>query len=188
MFSSCLLTLFDNSYQEVEFLQNQVKSKDEELRILRSELCLRQEQIMSHATATANAATIITPSLPLSARSMRSQTSDCVQAIVLRAERERDCTRVELERVRCERDALREKHLHQTQMHAAEIEKQQLLLRDANERLKQLELETRDLQSARLPSETQIVLLKEEISSLKKGLFELQDENSKLRISQSQLK
>ncbi|XP_036326953.1 centrosomal protein of 135 kDa-like [Rhagoletis pomonella] len=191
------------SEKEIDFLQSQIKSKDDELRLLRAELCLRQQEHLLPTVATANAAKITALTercdfrqAPLaSARSNNSTKStysassnDCVQAVVLRAERERDCARAELERVRCERDTLREKHVSMLQAQAMDTQKSQAHLSELNARIRQLERENRDLNSARVPSETHIVLLKEEIEELKRRLFELQEENSKLRTNQNQMK
>ncbi|CAD7005617.1 unnamed protein product [Ceratitis capitata] len=196
------------SEKEVDFLQSQIKSKDDELRLLRAELCLRQQErlLPTVDTATAPVATAATATTPMercqfaqasltSARSNHSAksahsvaSSDCVQAVVLRAERERDCARAELERVRCERDTLREKHVSLLQTQSLETQKSQAHISELNTRIRQLERENRELSSARIPSETHIVLLKEEIDELKRQNFALQEENSKLRTRQNQLK
>ncbi|XP_054735684.1 centrosomal protein of 135 kDa isoform X1 [Anastrepha obliqua] len=191
------------SEKEVDFLQSQIKSKDDELRLLRAELCLRQQERLLPAVTAAHAATttaptercVFTQASLASARSNHSAkstnsiaSSDCVQAVVLRAERERDCARAELERVRCERDTLREKHVSMLQAQSVETQKAQTHLAELNARLRQLERENRELNSARVPSETHIVLLKEEIDELKRRLFASQEENTKLRTSQNQLK
>lgn len=179
------------SDKEIEFLQSQIKSKDEELRILRNELCSRP----SHALVPCfkdnqSAANTMPPtSLPSTARSTSSSSSsDCVQAVVLRVERERDCARAEVERVKCERNTLREKLLCTTKMHDEQMHKTQERFEDLNERLKQLERENRELQSARMPSETQIVMLKEEIECYKQQHFQLREENAKLQATYGQLK
>ncbi|XP_067643783.1 centrosomal protein of 135 kDa isoform X2 [Eurosta solidaginis] len=187
------------SEKEVEFLQSQIKSKDDELRLLRAELCLRQQERLGTTNVATKTTSIgrcnFAQVPPISERSNPSTNSansaaasDCVQAVVLRAARERDCVRAELERVRCERDTLREKHVSMLQAQARETEKSQTHVSELNARIRQLERENRELNSARLPSETHIVLLKEEIDELKRRLFALQEENSKLRTTQNQLK
>ncbi|XP_050335974.1 centrosomal protein of 135 kDa isoform X1 [Bactrocera neohumeralis] len=184
------------SEKEVEFLQSQIKSKDDELRLLRAELCLRQQERLMPTVNTANAATATATAASLaSARSNHSAkstfsaaSSDCVQAVVLRAERERDCARAELERVRCERDTLREKHVSLLQTQSLETQKSQTHIGELNARLRQLERENRELSTARVPHETHIVLLKEEIDELKRQIFALQEENTKLRTRNSQFK
>lgn len=198
-------------------MQSQIKSKDEELRILRSEICMLQHKNAQRPTnlsstvqhcdriksaRTCNVKIGMTPTtqafsmseLP-SARSFSSTSSssntnnsDCVQAIVLRAERERDCVRVELERVKAERDALKEKHAYITHRQMEESQNAHQRFEELNERIRQLEKENRELNSARLPSETQIVMLKEEIEALKCRIFELQDDSSKQRTQYNQLK
>ncbi|XP_055854505.1 centrosomal protein of 135 kDa isoform X2 [Episyrphus balteatus] len=157
------------SEKEIEFLQSQIKCKDDELRLLRSELCVRQQ----HPSARSDKS---------------SSNSECVQAIVIRAERERDIVKMELERMRNERDTLREKLQSFTLLQADSSQKYQEKINELTSKITALEFENRDLNSARVPSQTQIVLLKEEIDGLKKKLFELQEENCKLKASQSQLK
>lgn len=190
-------------HQEVEFLQSQIKSKDDELYLLRAELCLRQQERLMPTVNTANAAkatatmahcdfaqaSLASARSNQSAKSTNSATSsDCVQAVVLRAERERDCARAELERVRCERDTLREKHVSLLQTQSLETQKSQTHIGELNTRIRQLERENRELNSARVPHETHIVLLKEEIDELKRQIFALQEENTKLRTRNSQFK
>lgn len=178
------------SDKEIEFLHSQIKSKDEELRILRSEMCNRP----SHALVPCHKETQNRPynlptSQPSSARSaLSSSSSDCVQAVILRVERERDCARAEVERVKCERDTLREELLCTTKMHDEQMHKTQERFEDLNERLKQLEREKRELQSARMPTETQIVMLKEELESYKQQHYQLREENNKLQTTYNQLK
>lgn len=174
------------SDKEIEFLQTQIKSKDEELRVLRSELCLRQ----SHALVPClkdnqNLAT----SLPSTARSSASSSSsDCVQAVVLRVERERDCARAEVERVKCERDTLREKLLCTTKMHDEQMQVTQQRYEGLNERLRLLERENRELQSARMPTESQIMMLKDELECYRQQQYQLKEENNKLQTTYNQLK
>lgn len=190
-------------HQEVEFLQSQIKSKDDELYLLRAELCLRQQERLMPTVNTANAAkatatmahcdfaqaSLASARSNQSAKSTNSAaSSDCVQAVVLRAERERDCARAELERVRCERDTLREKHVSLLQTQSLETQKSQTHIGELNTRIRQLERENRELNSARVPHETHIVLLKEEIDELKRQIFALQEENTKLRTRNSQFK
>lgn len=174
------------SDKEIEFLHSQIKSKDEELRVLRSELCLKQ----SHALVPCPQDKLQLPSsLPSTARStLSSSSSDCVQAVVLRVERERDCARAEVERVKCERDTLREKLLCTTKMHDEQMHVTQKRYEELNDRLRQLERENRELQSARMPTETQIVMLKEELECYKQQQFQLREENNKLQTNYNQLK
>lgn len=170
------------SDKEIEFLQTQIKSKDEELRVLRSELCLRQ----SHALVPCLKDN---QSLPNSARSSNSSSnSDCVQAVVLRVERERDCARAEVERVKCERDTLREKLLCTTKMHDEQMLSTQQRYEGLNERLRQLERENRELQSARVPTGSQIMMLKDELECYKRQEYQLKEDNNKLQITYNQLK
>ncbi|XP_075161369.1 centrosomal protein 135kDa isoform X2 [Haematobia irritans] len=179
------------SDKEIEFLQSQIKSKDEELRVLRSELCARPSHALVPCFKETQTYQLNGPvSQPFSARSASSTStsSDCVQAVIIRVERERDCARAEVERVKCERDTLREKLLCTTKMHDEQMHKTQERFEELNERLKQLEREKRELQSARMPTETQIVMLKEEIETYKQQHFQLREENNKLQMTYNQLK
>ncbi|KAI8123380.1 Centrosomal protein of 135 kDa [Lucilia cuprina] len=174
------------SDKEIDFLQNQIKSKDEELRVLRSELCDRQSNALVPCLKD-NQNQI--SSLPSTARSTASSSSsDCVQAVVLRVERERDCARAEVERVKCERDTLREKLLCTTKMHDEQMHCTQQRFEELSERLRQLERENRELQSARMPSESQIMMLKDELECYKQQQFQLREENNKLQTTYNQLK
>uniref|UniRef100_A0A1I8PKC6 Centrosomal protein of 135 kDa n=1 Tax=Stomoxys calcitrans TaxID=35570 RepID=A0A1I8PKC6_STOCA len=178
------------SDKEIEFLHSQIKSKDDELRVLRTELCARPSHALVPCYNEAQNRQLNLPaSQPSSARSASSSSgSDCVQAAIIRVERERDCARAEVERVKCERDTLREKLLCTTKMHDEQMHKTQERFEELNERLKQMEREKRELQSARMPTETQIVMLKEEIESYKQQHFLLREENNKLQLSYNQLK
>uniref|UniRef100_A0A1A9X335 Centrosomal protein of 135 kDa n=1 Tax=Glossina brevipalpis TaxID=37001 RepID=A0A1A9X335_9MUSC len=177
------------SEREIDFLQSQIKSKDEELRILRSEMCLKQSQALVPCLKSSTDFDNLPTSLPSSARSATSTgSSDCVQAVILRAERERDCARNDLERVRCERDTLREKMLCMTKMHDEQIQNAQRRYEELNRKLQQIEKEKRDLISALKPSETQIILLKEEMDAYKQQKNKFKDENNKLQSTNNSLK
>uniref|UniRef100_A0A1I8MYB0 Centrosomal protein of 135 kDa n=1 Tax=Musca domestica TaxID=7370 RepID=A0A1I8MYB0_MUSDO len=182
------------SDKEIEFLQSQIKSKDEELRLLRSELCTRptlpqHALVPCYKDAQSHHHLNLPTSQPSSARSgTSSASSDCVQAAILRVERERDCARAEMERLKCERDTLREKLLCTTKMHDEQMHKTQERFEELNDRLRQLEREKRELQSARMPTETQIVMLKEELEVYKQQQYQLREENNKLQTSYNQLK
>lgn len=175
------------SDKEIDFLQSQIKSKDEELRVLRSELCLRQSQAL--VPCLKNNQNLISDSLPSTARSTNSSSSsDCVQAVVLRVERERDCARAELERVKCERDTLREKLLCTTKMHDEQMHCTQKRYEELCAQVRQLERENRDLQSARMPVESHVMMLRDELECYKQQQHLLKEENNKLQHSYSQLK
>ncbi|XP_061400602.1 centrosomal protein of 135 kDa [Musca vetustissima] len=184
------------SDKEIEFLQSQIKSKDEELRLLRLELCTRPSTTAPNALVPCykDPENHHHLNLPTSARSgistatSGSSSSDCVQAAILRIERERDCARSEMERLKCERDTLREKLLCTTKMHDEQMHKTQERFEELNSRLRQLEREKRELQSARMPTETQIIMLKEEIEAYKQQQFQLREENNKLQSNYNQLK
>ncbi|XP_065362141.1 centrosomal protein of 135 kDa [Calliphora vicina] len=175
------------SDKEIEFLQTQIKSKDEELRVLRSELCLRQSNAL--VPCLKDNQNLATSSLPSTARSSASSSSsNCVQAVVLRVERERDCARAEVERVKCERDTLREKLLCTTKMHDEQMHVTQQRFESLSDRLRQLERENRDLQSSRQPNESHIMKLKDELECCKQQHYQLREENNKLQATYNQLK
>ncbi|XP_037880211.1 centrosomal protein of 135 kDa isoform X2 [Glossina fuscipes] len=177
------------SEKEIDFLQSQIKSKDEELRVLRSEMSLKESQALVPCVKGNIDFDNLPTSLPSSARSGASTgSSDCVQAVILRAERERDCARNDLERVRCERDTLKEKILSMTKMHDEQIQKVQCRNEELNRKLHQAERENRDLISAHKPSEIQIILLKEEMDTYKQQNNKLREENSKLQSTYNSLK
>ncbi|KAM7355583.1 centrosomal protein 135kDa isoform 2-T2 [Cochliomyia hominivorax] len=176
------------SDKEIEFLQNQIKSKDEELRVLRSELCIKQSHALVPCLKDTQQFASSLPSTARSSASGSSSNSDCVQAVVLRVERERDCARAEVERVKCERDTLREKLLCTTKMHDEQMQVTQQRYEELNERLRKLERENRDLQSARMPTETQIMMLKDELECHRQQQYHLKEENNKLQTSYNQLK
>ncbi|XP_017862911.1 PREDICTED: centrosomal protein of 135 kDa isoform X2 [Drosophila arizonae] len=171
------------SDSEIAFLHAQIKSKDEELHVLRSELCmLSTAKLQLSPRKSEN----ISPPTVSSAYSP-SNRSDCVQAAIARVERERDCARVELERMRCERDTLREKQLSSVQLHAEELQTLRVRNEDLQDRIRQLEREHRELNSARIPTETQNALLKEDVAELKRRLSELQSDTENLRRENGQI-
>ncbi|XP_033242157.1 centrosomal protein of 135 kDa isoform X2 [Drosophila miranda] len=171
------------SESEVAFLRAQLKSKDEELRTLRDELYSNKLQYSPQK----NTHYETVPPASASSSGNNSNRSDCVQAAIGRVERERDCARSELERVRCEREMIREKQLCSVQLHAEEL----LVLRqrneDLNDRLRQLERDNRELNSARLPAETNIALLKEDIAQLRHRVASLQAESEQLKTENGQI-
>ncbi|XP_041674093.1 centrosomal protein of 135 kDa isoform X2 [Drosophila eugracilis] len=174
------------SESEIAFLQAQIKSKDEELKALRSELFPGgklqfspqksvQYETLPPATASSSTSTAI------------SNRSDCVQAAITRVERERDCARSELERVRCERDTLREKQLCTVQLHAEELQGLRVRNEELNDRLRQMERDNRDLNSARVPTETNLVLLKEDLVQMRQRLSSMQAEIDQLKTENGQI-
>ncbi|XP_017053415.1 centrosomal protein of 135 kDa isoform X2 [Drosophila ficusphila] len=174
------------SESEIAFLHSQIKSKDDELRALRTELfpggklqfspqkCVQYETLPP-ATASSSASTA------------NSNRSDCVQAAIARVERERDCARSELERVRCERDTLREKQLCTVQLHAEELQALRLRNEELNDRLRQMERDNRELNSARLPAETNLALLKEDLVQMRQRVATMQTEIDQLKTENSQI-
>ncbi|XP_017955741.1 centrosomal protein of 135 kDa isoform X2 [Drosophila navojoa] len=171
------------SDSEIAFLHAQIKSKDEELHVLRSELCMLSTaklQLSPRKSENISPPTVSSTYSP-------SNRSDCVQAAIARVERERDCARVELERMRCERDTLREKQLSSVQLHAEELQTLRVRNEDLQNRIRQLEREYREVNSARIPTETQNALLKEDVAELKKRLSELQTDTENLRRENGQI-
>ncbi|SPP76004.1 Hypothetical predicted protein [Drosophila guanche] len=173
------------SDSEIAFLRVQIQSKDEELRTLRNELCSNKLQYSPQKTTHYETLPPSTASGSIS--ETNSHRSDCVQAAIGRVERERDCARSELERVRCERNMLREKQLCSVQLHAEELLALRQRNEDLNGRLRQLERDNKDLNLARLPGETNMALLKEDITQLRHRLASLQAEIDELKTENEQI-
>ncbi|KAH8369969.1 hypothetical protein KR093_001625 [Drosophila rubida] len=172
---------------EVSFLQAQIKSKDEELRALRAELCLLPPSRMHLSPRKGNRCDGSRPTTAGSSNDSSSNRSDCVQAAIARVERERDCARSELERMRCERDNLREKQLGSVQMHAEELQSLRTRNEELQSHIRRLELDNRELNSARVPAETHNAFLKEDVAQLKHRIAALQAEIDSLRKENGQI-
>ncbi|XP_068143265.1 centrosomal protein of 135 kDa isoform X2 [Drosophila tropicalis] len=174
---------------ELAFLHAQIKSKDEELKALRAEIFSGKLQISPQKSQQYETIPpIATQSLTgRSSSNGNSSRSDCVQATIGRIERERDCVRSELERVRCERDTLREKQLCSVQLHAEELQSLRQRNEELQDRLRRLERDNRDLNSARVPTETNIVLLREDIAELKQRVVSLQNELQQAKTENAQI-
>ncbi|XP_030078735.1 centrosomal protein of 135 kDa isoform X2 [Drosophila hydei] len=171
------------SDSEIAFLHAQIKSKDDELHVLRSELCMMSTTKLQQSPRKSDNLSPPTVSSTYSS----ANRSDCVQAAIARIERERDCARVELERMRCERDTLREKQISSLQLHAEELQTLRMRNTDLQDRIRQLERDYRELNSARVPTETHNALLKEDVSELKQRLSVLQTDIENLRTENGQL-
>lgn len=174
------------SESEIAFLHAQIKSKDEELKALRSELFHGGKQQFSPQKSV-QYETLPPPTASSITSTVTSNTSDCVQAAIARVERERDCARTELERVRCERDTLREKQLSTVQLHADELQALRLRNEELNDRLRQMERDNRELNSARLPTETNLVLLKEDLVQMRQRVASMQTEIDQLKTENGQI-
>ncbi|XP_017112554.1 centrosomal protein of 135 kDa [Drosophila elegans] len=175
------------SESEIAFLHAQIKSKDDELRALRNEL-FPGAKLQFSPQKSVQYETLPPPTTASSCTSTaNSNRSDCVQAAIGRVERERDCARSELERVRCERDTLREKQLCSVQLHAEELQALRMRNDELNDRLRQLERDNRDLNSARLPAETNLVLLKEDLVQMRNRMATMQTEIDQLKTENSQI-
>ncbi|KAH8405257.1 hypothetical protein KR222_000686 [Zaprionus bogoriensis] len=177
------------SDSEVAFLQAQIKSKDEELRILRSEICMASANILHISSPRKGepCESLPPPTACSSSNGTSNASSDCVQAAIARIERERDCARAELERIRCERDTLREKQLSSVQLHAEELQTLRLRNEELQNRIRLLERDNRELNSARVPAETHNVFLKEDLAQMKQRLSTLQAEIEVLRKENGQI-
>ncbi|XP_020798268.1 centrosomal protein of 135 kDa [Drosophila serrata] len=176
---------------EIAFLHAQIKSKDEELKALRlelfpggSKLQFSPQKSVQYETLPPATATSSSSTRPSTANSNQSE---CVQAAIGRAERERDCARSELERVRCERDTLREKQLCNVQLHAEEVNALRMRNEELNDRLRQMERDKRELSSARIPAETNLVLLKEDLVLMRQRMAALQAEFDEQKKENSQI-
>ncbi|KAM8709398.1 hypothetical protein ACLKA7_016237 [Drosophila subpalustris] len=174
------------SDNEIAFLHAQIKSKDEDLRALRSELCVMSASKL-HLSPRKDDHCDSFPPLTASSSNECSNRSDCVQAAIGRVERERDCARSELERIRCERDTLREKQLSSVQLHAEELQALRMRNEDLQNHIRRLELDNRELNSARVPAETHNVFLKEDVAQLKQRIGSLQAEIENLRRENGQI-
>ncbi|XP_017019529.1 centrosomal protein of 135 kDa isoform X1 [Drosophila kikkawai] len=180
------------SETEIAFLHAQIKSKDEELKALRFELFPNSCKLQFSPQKSVQYETLPRVTVSSSSESTRPSTantnqSECVQAAICRAERERDCARTELERVRCERDGLREKQLSTVQLHAEELNALRMRNEELNDRLRQLERDKRDLNSARIPAETNLALLKEDLVQMRQRVTSLQAEIEQLKEENSQV-
>ncbi|XP_065721027.2 centrosomal protein of 135 kDa isoform X1 [Drosophila suzukii] len=174
------------SESEIAFLHAQIKSKDEELKALRTEL-FPGGKLQFSPQKSVQYETLPPATASSSTSTANSNRSDCVQAAIARVERERDCARSELERIRCERDTLREKQLCTVQLHAEELQALRVRNEDLNERLRQMERDNRELNSARLPTETNLVLLKEDLVQMRQRLATMQTEIDQLKTENSQI-
>ncbi|EDW41545.1 GM25508 [Drosophila sechellia] len=174
------------SESEIAFLHAQITSKDEELKAMRSELFHGGKQQFS-PTKSVQYETMPPPTASSITSTVTSNRSDCVQAAIARVERERDCARSELERVRCERDTLREKQLSTVQLHADELKALRLRNEELNDRLRQMERDNRELNSARLPSETNLALLKEDLVQMRQRVASMQTEIDQLKAENGQI-
>ncbi|KMY99696.1 centrosomal protein of 135 kDa isoform X2 [Drosophila simulans] len=174
------------SESEIAFLHAQITSKDEELKALRSELFHGGKHQFS-PTKSVQYETMPPPTASSVTSTVTSNRSDCVQAAIARVERERDCARSELERVRCERDTLREKQLSTVQLHADELQALRLRNEELNDRLRQMERDNRELNSARLPSETNLALLKEDLVQMRQRVASMQTEIDQLKDENGQI-
>ncbi|KAH8380322.1 hypothetical protein KR009_010009 [Drosophila setifemur] len=174
------------SETEISFLHAQIKSKDEELKALRMELFSGNRHHFSPQKSV-QYETLPPATASSSGSTMNSNRSDCVQAAMGRMERERDCARSELERVRCERDTLREKQLSSVQLHSEELQALRLRNEELNDRLRQMERDNRDLNSARLPTETNLVLLKDDLVQMRQRLSGMETEIERLKTENNQI-
>ncbi|XP_016994011.2 centrosomal protein of 135 kDa isoform X2 [Drosophila takahashii] len=174
------------SESEIAFLHAQIKSKDEELKALRTEL-FPGGKLQFSPQKSVQYETLPPATASSSTSTANSNRSDCVQAAIARVERERDCARSELERVRCERDTLREKQLCTVQLHAEELQALRVRNEDLNDRLRQLERDKRELNSARVPTETNLAMLKEDLIQMRQRLAAMQTEIDQLKTENGQI-
>lgn len=161
---------YENSSNEYENLTMEIRMKDEEIRSLRTEL--QNNQI--HTTR--------------SQRSVASNGSECVQAVLLRMERERDCLKAELENSTQEKSQLLTKLHYLNQSHLEEVQRYKEKVEDLQSQCNRLEKESKEKLSSRVPGQTQIILLKEENGELKNSLKSFEKENYQLKSSNESLK
>lgn len=160
----------ENPSNEYENLKMEIRMKDEEIRSLRTELQNNQVQTTR------------------SQRSVTSNGSECVQAVVLRMERERDCLRAEIENSNQEKNKLVTKLHYLNQSHLEEIQRYQEKVEDLQSQCNRLEKDSKERFSSRIPGQTQIILLKEENEELKNSLRNTEKENYQLKSSNENLK
>lgn len=161
---------YENPSNEYENLKMEIRMKDEEIRSLRTEL--QNNQIQTSR----------------SQRSVTSTGSECVQAMVLRMERERDCLKAEIESSNQEKNELISKLHYLNQNHLEEIQRYTEKLDDLQNQCNRLEKDSKERISSRIPGQTQIVLLKEENEELKNNLKNVEKANYQLKSSNENLK
>ncbi|GAB0100568.1 centrosomal protein of 135 kDa [Sergentomyia squamirostris] len=167
-----LTTLQDKSRNNSDIVELKMKlgEKELEVRNLHHELSqLRQEKMSNLGDIC-------------SARSMGQS------SMILRQERERDALRNDLEKVKIERDALRDRLKSATEAQIDEQRRYEGLLEDINGRIARLEGEKTELLSAQGPTQITVTLLKEELKELRGRLKDLQTENSTLKNSNNHLR
>lgn len=161
---------YENQSNEYENLKMEIRMKDEEIRTLRIELQNNQVQTSR------------------SQRSATSNSSECVQAVVLRMEREKDCLKAEIENSNQEKNKLVAKLHYLNQSHLEEIQRYKEKLEDLQGQCNRLEKDGKERCPSRIPGQTQIVLLKEENEDLKNSLRNIEKENYQLKSSNENLK
>ncbi|XP_059615243.1 centrosomal protein of 135 kDa isoform X2 [Phlebotomus argentipes] len=158
------------SNSEARDLQIKLNEKEIEIRNLYHELSQLRHEKMSNLGEIC------------SARSIGQSSA------VLRQDRERDVMRCDLEKVKIERDALRDRLKMATEAQLEEQRRYEGLLEDINGRIGRLEAEKTELLSAQGPTQITVTLLKEELKELRGRLKDLQAENGALRSSNNHLK
>lgn len=167
-FSTMQDKLRNNS--EIKDLRIKLSEKELEIRNLHHELNQLRQEKMSNLGEIC------------SARSLGQSSA------VLRQERERDIMRSDLEKVRIERDALRDRLKMATEAQMEEHRRYEGLLEEINGRIGRLEAEKTELLSAQGPTQITVTLLKEELKELRGRLKDLQGENTALRSTNNHLK
>ncbi|KAL5290429.1 CEP135 family protein [Megaselia abdita] len=160
---------YENSSNDYENLKMELRMKDEEIRSLRIELQNNQIQ---------------------TSRSQRSGTTngECVQAVVLRLEREMNCLRADIENSDVEKRKLLAKLHYLNQSHLEEVQRYKEKVEDLQSQCNRLEKDCTEKSCNRIPGQTQIVLLKEENEELKNSSRNIEKENYQLKSSNEHLK
>lgn len=155
---------------------------DKDLRIaqLESELCLQKKSTTSSI--------VVPPRLRTAESAISGQTSLSVQSAFHRVERERDAAKSDVQQLKIERDALRNKLKLATKSQMDAQSKHEETIISYSTQIAKLEAEKRDLMCGQSSSQTTLHLLKEENRELQERLKEVESNFSKLKVSHSQLK
>lgn len=115
-------------------------------------------------------------------------TSKSVQTTISKMDRERNGLLCEVDRLKTERDSLRERIESSIQLQKGEQERHEKRIDSLMNKVMELESERRHLESSKVPNDITVKLLTEEIADQKKEISRLQDENCSLKSNFTQLR
>uniref|UniRef100_A0A182N300 Uncharacterized protein n=1 Tax=Anopheles dirus TaxID=7168 RepID=A0A182N300_9DIPT len=173
----------DRQRSVVEQLKQEGIAKEHKLAELKSEL--HAERKLQRPTTVSSH---VGGRLPTADSIGSGQSSLSVKAAIHRIERERDVAKSEVRELKQERDALREKLQLSTRSQQDELAKHEQILVGYSQQIAELEAENRDLQGGKSGSQMKMKMLKEENHSLQSRVKELEQNYSKLKLSNSQLR